>query len=358
MIPKRPWVAATLLLLLLMAGYVAVGILVPAGVFKSITPHFSGIEKSLALPLAGAEDITISQTGIVFVSADDRRQHRANPGSHTGALLVMNLHDTVPTFVNVTPPGLSDFHPHGISLWQGDSVTILFVINHQKQYSRHTVERFAWRNGVLSHLETFYDSMLMTSPNDLVAVGERSFYVTNDHGYAQLGIGRTLEDYLQRALSYVNYFDGTAFRKVAEGIAYANGINQSQDGLYIFVTSTTGRKLLVYNRNPDTGELSLIRKVNVKTGADNIEVDAHGALWIGCHPQLLKFAKHASDSTKKSPSQVIKVTDPTGYTYAVEEIYLNDGTTLSGSSVAAVYGQHLLIGSVFENKILHCTIKT
>lgn len=268
----------------------------------------------------------------------------------------MNLSDSIPKLKNITPVGVTDFHPHGISLWrEPDGRAFLFVVNHRKNYSEHVIERFEWKNDSLIHIESIQDVDLMTSPNDVTAVGGRSFYVTNDHGYSKPGVGRTLEDYLQRAISYVNYYDGVSFKKVATGIAYANGINQSADHSKIYVASTTGRKVMVYTRDIPSGALSLEEEIKVETGVDNIELDNQGALWIGCHPQLLKFVAHATDPAKFSPSQVIKITqDKTGY--VVEEIFLNDGTTYSGSSVAAIYNNTLLIGSVFEKSIILCTL--
>jgi arylesterase/paraoxonase len=216
------------------------------------------------------------------------------------------------------------------------------------------IERFEWKNDSLTHLESIKDIKLMTSPNDVTAVGERLFYVTNDHGYSEKGLGRTLEEYLQRKISYVNYFDGNSFKKVATRIAYANGINHSADYTKIFVASPTGGKVIVYNRDLITGNLTLSEEVDVRTGVDNIELDSAGSLWIGCHPQLLKFVAHAADPSKFSPSQVIKLTpDPQGK-YQMEEVFLNDGTTYSGSTVAAVYKNKLLIGSVFEKTLLVC----
>jgi arylesterase/paraoxonase len=198
----------------------------------------------------------------------------------------------------------------------------------------------------------------MTSPNDLVAVGNRSFYVTNDHYYAHRGIGRTLEDYLQRAIAYVNYYDGHTFKKVAEGIAYPNGIAASTDQMQLFVASTTGRKILVYDRDIISGTLTLKQEIQTGTGVDNIELDEKGALLIGCHPQLLKFASHAVDASKFSPSQVIKLTHDDDQHYQVEEVFLNNGQDYSGSSVAAVYQNTMLIGSVFEKSMLICTFNT
>ncbi len=53
-----------------------------------------------------------------------------------------------------------------------------------------------------------------------------------------------------------------------------------------------------------------------------------------------------------SPSQVLKIT-PAG---AVEEIYLDDGSQISTSTVGAVRGNRLLIGNVFDDGFLDCTM--
>ncbi|MBL7862229.1 MAG: SMP-30/gluconolactonase/LRE family protein [Cyclobacteriaceae bacterium] len=343
-------ISGTLIALML---FVIFGVLVPSGMFKTIQPHYQGQVTKATLPVAGPEDITIASHGIAFISSDDRRNNLKETDLIPGAILMMNLQDTTYTLRNVTPPQLTDFHPHGISLWTNEAgEQFLFAVNHQQRYTRHTIERFQWRGDSLVHLETIQDSALMTSPNDVVAVGERTFYVTNDHGHGEKGLNRTLEEYLQRSIAYVNYFDGQEFRKVAGGIAYANGINRSRDESKIYVASTTGRKIIVYDRDPETGNLEVAQEVNVNTGVDNIEVDEAGALWVGCHPQMLKFVAHASDAAEVSPSQVIKLTPSGSGEFTVEEVYLNDGTLYSGSSVGAVYNNRLIIGSVFEKSIL------
>jgi arylesterase/paraoxonase len=350
----------TLLLVVAGIGFVVIRILIPAGLFKTIDPHVDGTVHKMELPIAGPEDITIDQqTGITFISVDDRRSNMQNPGSAEGGILMLKLLDSLPRLINITPTEMDDFHPHGISLWKSsEGRTFLFVINHRQKKPAHVVERFEWRNDSLIHLESIMDAEVMTSPNDLVAVGNRSFYVTNDHYYAHRGIGRTLEDYLQRAIAYVNYYDGHTFKKVAEGIAYPNGIAASTDQMQLFVASTTGRKILVYDRDIISGTLTLKQEIQTGTGVDNIELDEKGALLIGCHPQLLKFASHAADASKFSPSQVIKLTHDDDQHYQVEEVFLNNGQDYSGSSVAAVYQNTMLIGSVFEKSMLICTFNT
>lgn len=345
-----------LLALVTILVYLLFAILIPSGMFKTIEPHFEGSVTSVELPISGPEDITIDQkTGLAFISVDDRRANRNSPGSIEGAILIMNLTDSLLVLRNVTPATLTDFHPHGISLWK-DQVgrTFLFAVNHSQNNTAHFVERFEWKNDSLVHLESITDKELMTSPNDVTAIGERSFYVTNDHGYSEEGLGRTFEEYLQRKISYVNYFDGSSFKKVAGKIAYANGINHSEDYSTIFVASPTEGKVMIYDRDPITGSLTLNEEVDVNTGVDNIELDEAGSLWIGCHPQLLKFVAHAADPANFSPSQVIKLTPDSSGHYPVEEVFLNDGTSYSGSTVAAVYKNKFLIGSVFEKTMLVC----
>ena len=45
-----------------------------------------------------------------------------------------------------------------------------------------------------------------------------------------------------------------------------------------------------------------------------------------------------------------------GFKRFVEEIYLDTGAEISGSSVAAVRGNRILIGSVFDPKFLDCQL--
>lgn len=330
--------------------YIVTDTLISAGSFKTIEPHFNGIIEKIDLPVAGPEDIEVDGTsGLAFLSCDDRRSNFTNPGSIPGAILLLDINDSLRNIRNITPPQMTDFHPHGISLFQTeDGRKILFVINHRMREPRQVVERMEWRNDSLIHLETIADEKFMTSPNDLAATGERSFYVTNDHYYSEPGLGRTVEEYLQRAISFVNYYDGTSFKKVADHIAYANGVQVSPNGQIVYVASVIGRKVLVYKRKSDDS-LELSSEVNVETGVDNIDLDENGDLLIGCHPQLLKFVAHGKDPKNFSPSQVIKINKTD---FSVEEIFLHDGSIYSGSTVAANYQNKLLVGSVFEPSFL------
>lgn len=337
-------------------AFVVFAILIPAGTFKTLEPHFAGTTKNMPIPIAGPEDIEIDrQEGLVFISVEDRRSNLQQKGSVSGGILLYHLEEGIEHIRNITPPNLTDFHPHGISLFRSDSSTLfLFAVSHQAS-GNQVVERFEFKNDSLVHLESIADANRMTSPNDLVAVGERSFYVTNDHLHTA-GFSKSIEEYLQRSISYVNYYDGKSFQKVADQIGYANGINESPDRKYIVVAGSTDRALWVYTKS-ETGSLTAIDKIELGTGPDNIDFDADGNILVACHPQLLKFVAHSKDAKNCSPSQVLKInyTGPTKFT--IEEIFLNDGTNYSGSSIAVTYGNTLLIGSVFEPSLLHCTLE-
>ncbi|MDZ7650404.1 MAG: hypothetical protein U5K54_26495 [Cytophagales bacterium] len=105
----------------------------------------------------------------------------------------------------------------------------------------------------------------------------------------------------------------------------------------------------------NSGDLTYVEEIETNTGVDNIEVDEQGTLWVGCHPQLLKFVSHAADPKNLSPSQVLRISKDASGKYRTEEIFLNDGD-YSGSSVAAVYKNKMFIGSVFEKSLLFCTL--
>ena len=131
----------------------------------------------------------------------------------------------------------------------------------------------------------------------------------------------------------------------------------SSNGQTVYVAAIVGQKIYVYDRDRNTGDLFLRSTIKAGTGVDNIEIDQRGDLWIGSHPKLLTYVKYSKDPKVLSPSQVIKVTIKESGQYTIKEIYLNNGKPLSGSSVAAVYENTLLIGSVFDEHFLLCNLQ-
>jgi arylesterase/paraoxonase len=340
------WLKITLVVLLLVIAFV-LKIVWNSGFFTKIEPHFEGKVTEIK-GFNGAEDITIDKTtGLALISSSRYDENVPN-----GNIYLLNLKDNEPEPISLTDSlPFNDFHPHGISLYQSpEGVKLLFVVNHKKSLST-SIEIFQFTDSTLIHRETINNDLFI-SPNDIVGVGERQFYLTNDHDEKK-SWWRSKKDLLQIPMGNVCYFDGTKASILADGFLYANGINVSQDGKKLFVAATTGKKIKVFDRDIASGKLTENSEIAIN-GADNIELDESGDLWIGCHPKLLAFLAHSKDHTKLSPSEVIKISlendKPT-----LESVYLNDGSPLSGSSVGAVWRNKMLIGSVFGDKVLLCS---
>ncbi len=344
--------------LLTAIGVIGLGVLgwflynmVPAsGVFADLQPKLVDQCRSVTV-FPGTEDVTIDEeTGIAFVSADDRRATAAGAPVQ-GGIYALRL-DGSDRVSKVSPESFGDFHPHGISLWRGeDGRKRLFAINHTIG-DGDKVEVFdVGFGGALLHVDTIAFPE-MTSPNDLVGVGPRSFYVTNDRGFRG-GVMETLEAYLALPASSLAYYNGQSGSVAVKGLTYANGVNVSADGKTLFVSEFLRRRIGVYERNPETGSLTLLKRYPVNTGPDNIEIASDGALWIGGHTKVFDFVKHAEDASAIAPSHVIRVNPATGET---EDVLIDISGVLNGSSVGAATADTLIVGAVFDDHVLVCPL--
>ena len=344
--------------LLAVALLISLKTVVDSGEFKKIEPHFNG-ECQEIFGLEGPEDIIILSDSTAIISADPRRKilsetssiysyEEKNEHSNQGSIFLYNLNNQ--ELINMTLGLNFEFHPHGISNYITDKGDIyISAINHTS--GGHFVEFFILKNNKLVSIKRVSDPLLV-SPNDLVMVDHNQFYITNDHSSKSL-TGKLIEDYLQLSRSNVLFYDGSEFVISQKKMQYANGINISHNQDKVFVSETIGQKVSIYTRDIITNKLTYESSIAIDSGLDNIELDRDGNLWIGSHPKLFDFVKHAKNSNHLSPSQVIKIFRED---YNVQEVYLSDGHDLSGSSVATVINNNLLIGAVFEDHFLHCFI--
>ncbi|MBW7857855.1 MAG: SMP-30/gluconolactonase/LRE family protein [Leptonema sp. (in: Bacteria)] len=340
--------------------------LVSAGQFKTIE-SYSEFDCKPVEGFAGGEDIVIDHsTGTAFLSYTDRRLALLGQSFDSGILSYSLLESNpIPRKLEIVnkqneSAKLSKFAFHGIDLFNdADGRRLLYVINHEsvnQPAGYSVIEIFEYKNNQLYHVETIKDKELRNL-NDVVAVGPRQFYATVDHG-ATSTIGQAFENYLQSPISHVVYFDGQTTRHVAGGIAYANGIAVSHDGQTLYVAGTVSQKIYLYSRNLEAGDLTKKESIYLGTGVDNIDIDEQGVVWIGSHPKLLSFVEHSKDQSKLSPSEVVTLTwQNDTNNYKPKTVYLNDGSQLSGLSVAAAYRNRVLLGTVFESKFLDCTRK-
>lgn len=334
-----------LALLILVVAALVVRTLWYANVFKTFAPQSAGNEQ-LITGIIGAEDITMAGDGIALVSSYDRRGVVAKKAVK-GAIFRLDLNNTPPTFTDLTAGfDQPDFRPHGISLYTdpADGSRWVFAVNHR--IGKNTIEIFEYRDTELIHSESIV-SELFKSPNDLVGYGKRSFYFTNDHNSSGEGFSH-LKDFLVIGTGEIGRYENGKTETLAKGIRYANGITISPDGKLLYVAACTDRAVYVYNREP----FEKIRTIDCGTGVDNLEWDEEGNLWIGAHPKMLMFLGHSQDPAKRSLSQVLQIQLQNPEQPVVKQVYLNDGNPLSGSSVATVWKNKLLVGGVFDNGVL------
>lgn len=339
-----------LLLLLAVVAFVAVAafrIVTRSGMLRTIESHAPGACRTVT-GVIGAEDVTIdADTMVAYLSAEDRRAAAAGRPAR-GEVYALDLRSDAAAPVPLTAGVPADFHPHGISLWRGPDGKRLFVINHPVA-GGHTVEIYDVGPERLRHVETVTYPEL-ASPNDLVAVGSRQFYATNDRRHRD-GFLATVEGYLQMPWASVSYFDGSRGRLAAEGIAFANGINASADGKTLYVAELLGQAVRVYDRDPGSGSLTLRSSIALGSSPDNIEVEASGRLSVAAHPKIFDFLAHAEDAARPAPSQALRVDPASG---VVEEVFLDDGTLLSAAATAATAGGTMVLGPIFDARVLVC----
>ncbi|MEM8935453.1 MAG: SMP-30/gluconolactonase/LRE family protein [Pseudomonadota bacterium] len=313
--------------------------------------HFAAIERSFVgscapvLGVAGPEDIQfVRAEAKAFISSLDRREKNAR-----GAIHFFDPQNPLDGdgWRDRTGGAPRQFRPLGIDYFDNGDTRRLFVINE----ANAGVEVFdVTEGGELRHVRTFTERRL-TSPNNIVAVGPDSFYVTNDMRSGRSSFLGAMNFLLRSPDGEVFFTDGSVWQIAAQGLRFANGVDVSPDGTLLYVAETTGNAVQVFDRDQETGRIAPRQRIALPVAPDNLNVDSDGAVWIAAHPKPLNLPRHASANTL-SPSQVIMIS-PDG---AQQTVYMDKGEEISASTVAARLGQTLLIGGLYDAKFLICEL--
>ncbi|MFZ9044441.1 MAG: hypothetical protein ACO2ZZ_01155 [Cyclobacteriaceae bacterium] len=317
------------------------------GFFREVAPTNLEVIASYALP--GVEDLELIRKDSFLILSSDDRAARRNGELKNGGLYLLDL-KTRPAAPRLLTEFLNrPFYPHGISMYPlSDSVYRLWAINHPSK-NQHQIEVFDLYGDSLSFIKSISHRNLV-SPNDLVALDSETFYITNDHGYTS-GMGLLAEDYLGLAISNVSYFNGEEVTVVAEGISYANGVAFDGSRNLLYVASPRKFTIKVYAAMANR-ELEFIEDLFVGTGIDNLFINDDKSIWTGAHPNLLHFTSYAQGKKEFAPSEVLEITYETSGCWSQVQWFEDDGTTLSGASVAIPWGDEIFIGNVMDNKLI------
>ncbi len=338
---RRYWKWALGVLLLIAIGLAVLRSLRRLGMFRENRGAYE--EARLVVDgLPGPEDLAIDRAaGRIFASVH-QRCGGAISEYPDGVYLIDHLQQAPPR--HLTRNGPADFHPQGIDFYRHPaSGSFIFAVNHRDD-GQQTIEIFEWSSvdTSLIHRHSVADPLLVW-PNDLVATGPQSFYVTNVSRYGP-GLGRKLDAFLGLRGGYLAYFDGQKMRKAVRGLAYPNGIALTPDGRKLYVSETIAGNLLTYQLSGD-GKPQLTARQFLGYGLDNVALDAEGDAWIAAHPNMLRLNQHRQSQAVPSPSRLyhLPLTEASGLPEIVLE---DDGRQISGLSTALPVGRTLLLGTV------------
>lgn len=357
-----------LLVVLVLITFHAIQISKDAGVFRSVEENQSfGQCHKLEGPI-GAEDITIDHVrNLAYISADDRRNaflDKHLKSYENGGIWVLDLTNPTSEPRKLDIKMKTPFHPHGIALRfeskkndkgelvQGRAIE-LYAVNHIDMQT-HEIDVFTiLQNGDLK-LRRRIPFPELISPNDIVVVGKDRFFVSNDHGNPRHTVMELVEDYSGIGLSSVVYFDGEQGHFVINGLRYTNGLALSADQKTLYVAETTANQVSRYMRGQDIKTWHLVDTLYIPMAVDNLEWLGSKHLLTAGHPKIFEFTAHMKDENHSAPSQAFKI-DVSGESMKAESIYYDNGDMISGTSVASISDNQLLLGSVFEPYALRCT---
>nr|Q90952.1 RecName: Full=Serum paraoxonase/arylesterase 2; Short=PON 2; AltName: Full=Aromatic esterase 2; Short=A-esterase 2; AltName: Full=Serum aryldialkylphosphatase 2 [Gallus gallus]AAC42234.1 paraoxonase 2 [Gallus gallus] len=304
----------------------------------------------------GSEDIDILPNGLAFISSGLKYPGlKSFAPDKPGEIFLMDLNEKKPKASELRISrgfDVGSFNPHGISTYiDKDDTVYLFVVNHPHQKSTVELFKFMEDDNSLVHLKTIRHDLL-TSVNDVVAVGPDSFYATNDHYFYDF-ILMFLEMYLGLTWSNVVYYSPKEVKEVAAGFYSANGINISPDKKYIYIADILDHNVHVMEKHADWN-LTHVKTLQLDTLADNLSVDPDtGDIWTGCHPNGMKL--FYDDPDNPPASEVLRIQNILAEQPTVTRVYAENGSVLQGTSVATVYDGKLLIGTVFH-RALYCEL--
>ncbi|KAM4688225.1 serum paraoxonase/arylesterase 2-like [Discoglossus pictus] len=320
----------------------------------SVEPPHCQILKGIE---AGSEDIEILPNGIAFITSGLKYPGMMSfaPGK-PGEIFLLDLNDEKLHPISLTFSSnfeLATFNPHGLSIYiDGKDTVYLFVVNHPHYKSTVEIFKFVEEENVLMHLKTIKHKLL-SSVNDIIAVGPESFYATNDFYFNDFTM-KHVEILLGLAWGNVVYYSPSEVKQVASGFYCANGINKSPDEKYIYVADCFGQTIHVYEKHTDWS-LTPWKVVDVETLLDNLFVDKKtGDVWTGGHPNGWNVLFYNKENLPGS--EVVRVQDILSDNPIVSQVYVNNGSVIQASSSAAVYEGKLLVGTVFH-RALYCELE-
>lgn len=321
---------------------ITLGIIIIFLVSCNSIPESGPFETQKIITGFGPEDIvldtiTSADNPRLLVSCDTRRE---SDSASTGIYWIDLKTDSVFEFERLHEPPSLVFHPHGFDLVMIDSILRLFVISHDEEKDLHPVVRYKVLEKTLV-FEVAYYNPLFNSPNDIFALNDGSFFITNDAGKRH----SFMEQALKLKRSSVVYFPKNQKPYyIDKELSYANGIYFDDPYLYVSTVrqNTIFKFTLDNNQSIDKKELTKI------IGGDNITRYKDKYI-VAAHLNSFAFLRHVKKSENHSPSVIYQFDPETG---EKKVLFSDDGKLISAASTAIRFGDYLYISQVFDNFVL------
>lgn len=297
----------------------------------------------------GVEDLDFDlATDTIFLSAYDRRAvaHEIKAGNVTtqGGIYTLKLDDIpgssilpVHDISQAYKEEKNEFRPHGFALFPlGRSLVVInrrFSNFKDKAKLTPRIEKFLISSDGFVHMKTvnFED---VCDPYDL-AFDETDFVYTDaaencsNSWFGKKGTLRLHKD------------SGTEI--IAENLFFPNGVAYTNKTLA--VAQTTDFSIL---------ELKSSTNIPLSIAPDNLTIDQDDNLYVAGFPNLLDYYLYMKGwfGVKKSPSVAYRIAPKT---YDQTLLFEDDGTMISGATVALRVGDYLILGSAWDDHIAICS---
>ncbi|MEM9810367.1 MAG: SMP-30/gluconolactonase/LRE family protein [Pseudomonadota bacterium] len=298
--------------------------------------------------ITGASDIEgIPGESAAFLSVYDERG-RAERGSIVRFDLNNPLDSASWRDRTLGRPGV--FRPGGIDLYQerlpsGLLSRRLFVVNKE---GPEILLFDVSENGDLTLMQRITNARLL-SPNDVVATGPNSFYVTNDTASGRQSLRGKADFLFGFKTGQIFHYSGSDWSVVAENLNFPNGIALSPDGSELFLAEMRAEAISRFDRDPATDQLEPKGRISLGAFPNNLSIDAAGRLLIGSIPQPFAYKAFTEALRETAPSQVLRVDDN-----RASVVFQDTGRRLSGATVAASVAGRTLIGTGGHDRFLMC----
>ncbi len=307
----------------------------------------------LGIDLAGsAASIALDpERGLAYLSLLDR----ASAGDATGSvqLLDLTLPEPAPRAAMNFDPG--SFSPGPLSLLRTEGTARrLFTVSRMPD-GEQTVEIAAESPAGGFTPESTVRDPAFRNLTAIAAVGPREFYVADFAGSGDRHhLPGRFDALLGRTPATLLYHDGREARPIVSGLRHVGGLARSPDGKLLYVAETLAKAMRIYEPRRD-GTVILRGTIRLDGLPANLTVDADGVVWIAVYPRLTDLLSHAADPEKRVVTRVIRF-DPRLPSGEVAQVYANGGDELSAGSAAGRWRDRLIVGGLFDRKVLICKL--